>query len=32
VVNRTFPLAEGQAALDFKQEGETYGKVVITVG
>ena len=31
VVNRTFPLAEAQAALDFKEEGDTYGKVVVTV-
>ncbi|NLF10859.1 MAG: NADP-dependent oxidoreductase [Anaerolineaceae bacterium] len=31
VVSRTFPLEQAQAALDFKEEGETYGKVVITV-
>lgn len=31
VVSRTFPLEQAQAALDFKEEGETYGKVVVTV-
>jgi len=31
VVSRTFPLEQAQAALDYKEESETYGKVVITV-
>jgi len=31
IVNRTFPLAETQAALRFQQEGDTRGKVVVTV-
>jgi len=31
IVNRTFPLAETQAALAFQQQADTRGKVVITV-